>query len=90
MVWEYEGVHFMFTQRTWHWSARKYPKSNGPPCASHPSIPAFTNFSACPQRVGLWGGREPHMFAPGIIDIGLAVSRDGGHVRLSELEHTNH
>ena len=78
MVWEYEGVHFMFTQRTWHWSARKYPKSNGPPCASHPSVAAFTNFSARPQRVGLWGGREPHMFAPGIIDIGLAVSRDGG------------
>ena len=24
-VWVYEGVYFMFTHRTWHWSARKYP-----------------------------------------------------------------
>jgi hypothetical protein len=54
MVWQYEGVYLMFTQRTWHWSARKYPKTD-------------------PE------GPESHMYAPGIIDIGLAFSRDGRH-----------
>ncbi len=44
---------FMFPQRTWHWSARKYPATEKT-------------------------GPEDHMFAPGIIDVGLAVSRDGG------------
>jgi len=53
MVWNYENVTFMFPQRTWHWSARKYPRTS-----------AY--------------GPESHMFAPGIIDVGLAVSRDGG------------
>lgn len=53
MVWAYENHTFMFPQRTWHWSARKYP-------ATDPL------------------GPEIHMYAPGIIDVGLAVSRDGG------------
>ena len=53
MVWTYENYTFMFPQRTWHWSARKYPATEKT-------------------------GPEDHMYAPGIIDVGLAVSRDGG------------
>eukprot|EP01052_Picozoa_sp_SAG31_P011635 SAG31_NODE_662_length_13028_cov_3.364529_11_plen_489_part_00 len=53
MVWSYENHTFMFPQRTWHWSARKYPATEKT-------------------------GPESHMYAPGIIDVGLAVSRDGG------------
>ena len=52
-VWLYENVTFMFPQRTWHWSARKYPATGA-------------------------GGPESHMYAPAVIDVGLAASRDRG------------
>ena len=53
MGWAYENYTLMFSQRTWHGSARNYPATDQT-------------------------GPEDHMFAPGIIDVGLAVSRDGG------------
>lgn len=57
LVWQYEGIYWMFPQRTWHWAARKYPHSgNGTPIEP-----------------------EPSMYAPAMIDVGLAYSRDGIH-----------
>jgi hypothetical protein len=39
LVWQYEGVYWMFPQRTWHWSARKYPHSgNGTPVEPEPNM----------------------------------------------------